>query len=145
VICSSCRKDLNPTNFSFKSRARGLRSTVCKACHSIYRKNHYLENKRKYIDKALRWNKKQGVVLSRYLFEILSHSPCVDCGEDDVLVLDFDHVHNKRIGIAEMYQNRYSVAAVQKELDKCVVRCANCHRRKTAKESKFWKVRMLEI
>jgi hypothetical protein len=44
-----------------------------------------------------------------------------------------------------MYQGRYSLDALQKEIDKCVVRCANCHRRKTAKESGFWKFKMSEL
>ena len=117
---------------------------MCKSCHSLYRQQHYLKNKEKYLIKARKWNKKQGEALSKYLFNKLSHSICIDCGEKDIIVLDFDHIENKKLGISEMYKNRYSLEAVEQEIKKCVVRCANCHRRKTAVTSKFWKYKMLE-
>ena len=61
----------------------------------------------------------------------LSEHPCVDCGEVDSVVLDFDHVRGKKFkNIAEM-ANSYPWLSVLKEIEKCVVRCANCHRRKT--------------
>jgi len=142
MICSSCKQDLDIICFSFKNKKRKKLNSLCKSCHSQYRRGHYVKNKRKYIEKAQRWNKKQGEILREYLYNILLKSKCIDCGEKDVLVLEFDHVENKKIGIAQMYKNRYSMSAVQQELKKCVVRCANCHRRKTAQESGFWKLKM---
>ena len=61
--------------------------------------------------------------------ELKKISECKDCGESNPLVLDFDHVRGKKIMcISNMVRNSYSIETIQKEIDKCEVRCANCHR-----------------
>jgi len=145
MLCNTCHKEKKADDFSFKNQKQQVRKKICKACHSLYRKQHYLQNKEKYITKAKSWNKKQKEILATYLFEVLSKSACIDCNENDVIVLDFDHLNNKRFGIAEMYRNSYSLNAIQEEIKKCVVRCANCHRRKTAKDIGYWKLKMTKI
>lgn len=53
---------------------------------------------------------------------------CVDCGRaDDPVVLDFDHVHGtKTKAISTLVTKSWQV--IERELEKCVVRCACCHR-----------------
>ena len=69
-----------------------------------------------------------------FVFHYLSSRPCVDCGETDPVVLDFDHVRGvKRKNISRMLSSTHSLAAISAEIEKCDVRCANCHRRVTAK------------
>lgn len=73
----------------------------------------------------------------RCKIEILRHletHPCVDCGESDVLVLEFDHRADKTAGIARI-ANRGRFKDLEAEIQKCDVRCANCHRRKHLKGS----------
>jgi hypothetical protein len=70
------------------------------------------------------------------LVQFLSEHPCVDCGEDDVLVLEFDHMSEKEFGIANGVRSR-SWDAVLREMEKCEVVCANCHRRRTALRAGF--------
>jgi hypothetical protein len=66
------------------------------------------------------------------LYAYLSEHPCVDCGETDVRVLEFDHVRdNKSANIAGLLNNAVSWSTIEKEIAKCDVRCANCHRIKT--------------
>lgn len=71
-----------------------------------------------------------------YVLKRLSTASCVDCGLTDPLVLQFDHrageVKVKDIGwfISSGSALRHLAA----ELLKCDVRCANCHRRRTAIE-----------
>jgi hypothetical protein len=70
-----------------------------------------------------------------YVWNFLSTHPCVDCGESDPMVLEFDHISgSKKSNISVMAGQGYSLTAIQREIEKCVVRCANCHRRKTSKE-----------
>jgi hypothetical protein len=55
------------------------------------------------------------------------------------MVLDFDHVSGmKLMGISRMVANGGSLEALQEEIAKCVSRCANCHRRKTARERGYY-------
>ena len=64
----------------------------------------------------------------QYVISYLLTQPCVDCGEKDSLVLTFDHVRGeKRMNIAELVNRGYLVEVIQKEIEKCEVRCANCH------------------
>ena len=74
------------------------------------------------------------------LFEFLSTRSCVDCGEKDPIVLEFDHrdPKNKFKVIAKMLSGHYSWESVRREIEKCEVRCANCHRRKTYIQLECW-------
>lgn len=75
-----------------------------------------------------------------FVYNFLKKNPCVDCKEKDVTVLDFDHTKgNKKLNIARMVSNGTSLSKLKEEIAKCKVRCANCHRRKTAKERKSYK------
>jgi hypothetical protein len=61
-------------------------------------------------------------------------SGCVDCGYNkDSRALDFDHIDpsTKREAVSLMMVQRRSWGAIEAEIAKCEVRCANCHRTKT--------------
>jgi len=72
----------------------------------------------------------------RMIEQYLRSHPCVDCGETDVDVLTFDHVRGDKlfnIGNSRLK----SVAKLQAEIEKCDVRCANCHLRATKTRKQF--------
>lgn len=53
---------------------------------------------------------------------------CVDCGIDDIRVLEFDHVRGAKVnGIGTMIREGRGESAVLAEMQKCEVRCRNCH------------------
>ena len=60
----------------------------------------------------------------------LAAGRCVDCGEADMLLLEFDHVGAKRGQISTMVWN-VGLATLEAELAECEIRCCNCHRRVT--------------
>jgi hypothetical protein len=68
----------------------------------------------------------------RAALEALAASGCVDCGESDVCVLDFDHVGEKTATITQLVRREASLQRLRDEIARCEVRCANCHRRRTA-------------
>jgi hypothetical protein len=71
---------------------------------------------------------------------LLEH-PCIDCGERDIQVLDFDHrdstTKTREIGL--MVIRGMLVGDRASGIGKCVVRCANCHRRRTARDWSHWR------
>lgn len=72
---------------------------------------------------------------------LLAH-PCVDCGEQDPVVLDFDHLpgFEKRFTISRAVgASTRSWDSILAEIAKCEVVCANCHRRRTAARGGFRK------
>jgi hypothetical protein len=72
-------------------------------------------------------------VVRCYVLSYLKAHGCVDCPEKDPIVLDFDHVSGTKIeSISRMTYQGTSLDTIKLEMEKCEVRCANCHRRKTA-------------
>lgn len=57
---------------------------------------------------------------------------CHDCGESDPVVLDFDHLRDKRLRVSTMRASGWTLLTIVREMGKCEVRCANCHRRRHA-------------
>lgn len=95
-----------------------------------------IENKknRQKIKNDKRRNKNRN-----YVLEYLSEHPCVDCGETDPVVLEFDHIRDKDKKISDLIN--YSHNRLKEEILKCEVRCSNCHKRKTSKEQNWYKER----
>jgi hypothetical protein len=97
-------------------------------------KLYYQRNKQKVIDRAARDRPKRVRAVKRHLVEYLKCHPCVDCGERDIVVLQFDHVRGrKKFQISSMIMNGYSWLTILKEIQKCEVRCANDHIRRHRK------------
>jgi len=97
-----------------------------------YARNHYLKNKEKMIARAIESTKLVMIRNREYIKNYLSNNPCVDCGEKDVIVLEFDHISGKKLhNISEMVGKGSSIKTIDIEISKCEVRCANCHRRVT--------------
>lgn len=84
------------------------------------------------------WNlaqtKGRKVKLAETINQIKATTPCADCGGTfHPVCMDFDHRDPllKVSGISEMIQARLSLDTIMKEIDKCDLVCANCHRLRT--------------
>jgi L-lysine 2,3-aminomutase len=72
------------------------------------------------------------------VFEYLSKHPCVDCGESNPVVLEFDHVRGQKLSTVSKLKNsntRWRKLLI--EIEKCDVRCVNCHRRRTFEQFNY--------
>ena len=124
--CARCRLS-KPLSDVAKSRRDGWGS-YCRACKAVIQKrSRHRETRRKYKSRNRLKNK---LLRMAYLW---TH-PCVDCGESDPRVLEFDHRGEKRGEVSVMVKDAVSWTVVEKEIAACEVRCANCHRRKTVRE-----------
>jgi hypothetical protein len=141
-VCTGCSIEKPLDEFAFKNKQTGRRAARCKTCHSRERRDHYELHRQKYIDKARKWRRAAYEENQQNIIAYLLSHPCVDCGETDVVVLDFDHRGDKSFTIATSLQF-VKWERIAAEIAKCDVRCANCHRRKTARERGYW--RMLAV
>lgn len=136
--CSKCTEV--KTFESFAKDKERLHSW-CKPCHREWSKRHYLENKQYYAKKARVFDKERRKRVREIIIDYLLSHPCIDCGEKDILVLEFDHRGDKKFAISDFrHQN---IELIKAEINKCEVRCANCHRRKTAVDFKWNKLKYL--
>jgi 5-methylcytosine-specific restriction endonuclease McrA len=99
-----------------------------------YNTTHYQENRTKRVQQAIARRQRHSKFLNLFILEYFETHPCVDCPESDPIVLDFDHRENKEFDISVYLRSGGSLKKLVLEIAKCDVRCANCHRRKTAKE-----------
>jgi hypothetical protein len=134
-VCNKCGLPKEDKEFVFKRKEKNERRNTCRGCCKEYGKLHYQENKDKYIRRARKFNDGQVVKNHQLMLGFLKSKRCLDCGNDDVRVLEFDHKEglDKRGNVGNML-HRYSWKTVLKEIEKCDIRCANCHRIKTVKQ-----------
>lgn len=93
------------------------------ACVKVYRKQHYENNKQYYKDKARAYRQAGREYLNEYKSKLI----CSKCGENRWWLLDFHHT-NPSEKDCEVTKLIDAPNKLKKELEKCIVLCANCHR-----------------
>jgi hypothetical protein len=74
--------------------------------------------------------------LKKYVADYKASNPCVDCGRQDIRGLHFDHIRSKKLfDVSEGIKSGIPLIKLQKEIGKCVVRCAYCHAVRTSKKN----------
>ena len=129
--CGRCSLDKPIADFNWRRKERGQRDNLCRTCRAECHREHYLANKQRYVDQARLRKQELADERTLFLVEYFESHPCVVCGEDDPVVLEFDHLDDKAFNIGQglAYRAWESILA---EIAKCDVVCANCHRRRTA-------------
>jgi len=135
--CSTCGHLRPITDFNIRRAAKDGVQSRCRECSRAW----YEENKATHKANVRRRNDAYRLRLRALLTEYLSTHPCVDCGESDIRCLDFDHRDRatKTTEVSQLIQHGCSWRVIQAEIEKCDVRCANCHRRRTAGQFSTWR------
>ena len=141
-VCTYSRRELDQSEFNFKDRRRGTLHNLCRTCSREYFRGYYARYRPKYV---LRSKLKNGAERERYRERILDYlrsHPCVDCGEADPVVLQFDHQDptTKSSDVGELLRRRVAWVKIQVEIEKCDVRCANDHQRRTANQFGWYRL-----
>lgn len=133
-VCSKCRIEKDTKDFPFQNRAKEKLHGECKLCHVQRNKESYAKNIKDNPAGHLRRLEKQTATRQRHkdYIKVLKNNPCVDCGIIyPSCAMDFDHIIGKKAFNVSFRGHLLSKESIDKEVAKCVLRCANCHRIKT--------------
>lgn len=132
-ICSKCKQEKPIECFSLKNKQTGVRNSWCKDCRNKYDREKYKtdNNKKSQIKNRRKLNRLRN---KEYINNYKASHGCAICGDKRFYVLDFHHQDdNKEHCISLMLD--YSLDSIKKEIDKCTILCANCHREEHYKNS----------
>jgi len=98
---------------------------IRRAYQSTYQRKYYSARKAQ----ALERNRRRKKNARRFLWDRKREQPCVQCGESDIRCLDFHHRGDERkaAGLALLATNGAAIRTLERELEKCIVLCKNCH------------------
>jgi hypothetical protein len=136
ITCIRCKYPKEDEEFAWKNELKGKRQPWCRPCHKKYKDEHYQKNKFRYRKLSKENRNRRKAIHQTNKRDFLKNKECVDCGEKDPIVLQFDHKDRKKKfkSISEMVSGNYDWCRILEEIKKCVVRCANCHTRRSAKQ-----------
>lgn len=124
--CASCRIIQDIDQFSKRSASKDGKSSRCKNCNKAYLKNHYQDNKKYYYNKKIKFQDKG----KEFMWNFLKDKSCKDCGINNPLLLEFDHIEDKKYTISRITKT-HAPESLLKEISKCEIVCTNCHRLRT--------------
>jgi hypothetical protein len=138
--CIKCNQPKPKEEFTRKKKNCDERRNVCTVCCRKYQHEHYTQNKEQYVRRAIGFNGKQATQNKLNLVELLEKNRCADCGNTDIRVLEFDHkLPDAKVENISTMIYRYKWDVILEEISKCDIRCANCHRIKTAMQLNWFK------
>lgn len=127
-VCTTCKTEKPILGNFTKNVARkdGLHHS-CRDCQSNYTKQHYKNNKKYYKDKKLNYGKTIQEAITK-----AKSKPCMDCKIIyPPYVMDFDHRDGTKKEFNLSFGRFTGLRRVTKEMAKCDIVCANCHRIRT--------------
>lgn len=126
--CNICHEVKPFSEFGKTSKGRPL--ARCKKCVNAQNKERWKGRRRKsvYANTSRRF-----IESGKLIYDYLVEHPCVDCGETNTVVLEFDHVRGDKIKSISQMRVR-SKEVIMEEIEKCEVRCRNCHIKRHARE-----------
>ena len=139
--CTKCFLQKPIEDSPWKNQLLGKRHTVCKKCYAERSANWYQDNKARQLENVRRNNQNYIEISRDFVYQYLLEHPCSQCGESDPRVLEFHHEGDKEAEVSRLMGRGASLDALKAEISKCVVLCANCHRKLTSDERKWYKGR----
>ncbi len=129
--CIKCKQYKEETDFNWRNIDKNYLQSVCRDCQKQQGKDRY-ENHPETVKKINKDSREKArIEAQKFIADYLVHHPCADCGERDPVVLTFDHINgHKKMNVADMVSQGYSIKTIQEEINKCIVLCFNCHMRR---------------
>lgn len=134
--CTKCDANKPVESFRWRNKSKNMRQSWCKKCFSIHEKEKWHNSSDERKNKHRQTQKTRYRRNQNYVYSFLGQQKCEICGEDDPIVLEFDHINpQEKIADVSTLIYSHSLKIIQEEISKCRVLCANCHRRVTAKQN----------
>jgi len=137
--CIRCQLTKSVTYFRKKRSVKKGFDSVCKRCRGAYERKNYSTRESSKNEVKVVIAKNRRFDIRRKHYELLCKSECIDCGESNPVVLEFDHLRDKEYNISMMVAKGYVWEKILKEIDKCEIVCSNCHKIRTAKRAGWYK------
>jgi hypothetical protein len=135
--CSRCKRILPFGDFNKNVTKTDGHQSFCRTCSRRTSSELYQEEGSTVKKAILRQNARRRKDLATRIFDYLLEHPCVDCGEHNPVVLEFDHLSNKVSTLSDLVRRGCRWGIILSEIAKCEVRCSNCHTLKTAKQFRW--------
>lgn len=125
-ICRACDRELTLENFSRNPTRKDGLNGWCRECSNEYLHKHYKSKKQYYLDHAKLSKSK----INDYVKDYKVAKGCHFCHENYYRCLEFHHLdgYEKIDNIGRM-RNNHNINMIKEEMQKCIVVCANCHRK----------------
>jgi hypothetical protein len=139
--CKKCGRVLGLSEF-YKITTTGQIMTDCKRCHNLNCIARRAENpekysayhrewKRSHLERSRELNREAGQrfngSVKAWMWQLKQSQGCVVCGFNHPAALQFHHTDVKQYEISKMVREGYSMDKIQKEIENCILLCANCH------------------
>lgn len=132
--CSRCGETKDETEFNIRNLERKLLQHVCRDCQRQQAKERYSSNREKVLEINRRSTLKSQNQAAIFIRNYLLDKSCIECGENDIAVLTFDHIRGeKTYNISDMISRGYQIETIKSELEKTELVCLNCHMRREKK------------
>jgi hypothetical protein len=134
--CSKCGEEKSADAFSTHARTADLLQPYCKGCMSKINRARYVAKRfARLTDEEKKQMRRQHVNMT-VLGEFLRRHPC-ECSEShpSVLLLVLKTT-GREFPILDKLK-KITTESLEATLDRCVVRCANCHRRATSETARL--------
>jgi hypothetical protein len=132
-------------HFFVRDKKTGRLHAQCKQCYQKHRSTYYAAHYQKYrpayLERAkIRRTELRSIFRSKML-AYLSDKSCMMCGENDIRVLEFDHLDpsQKSFEISQGIRLGHSWNDILQEIEKCRILCANCHKKHTSSQFNWYK------
>lgn len=128
-ICSKCKQEKKFDAFINRKKNKDGLSSYCKECYYEYNKKSYYKDPKKRNNYLILKRREKVHNFNKWIIE--SNLKCKKCGEDHPAVLDFHHINpeEKKGNISNLKWRGLSKETLFKEIEKCIILCANCHRK----------------
>lgn len=125
--CTKCGESKPFSSFNRNKKKKDGYQDHCRNCQKQYKRDHYQANKQLYVQKS--HERHRGIFNQVRDYKV--ERGCKRCDEKHPACLEFHHrdPNAKELNIAHAAKKGWSFDRILREIEKCDVLCANCHRK----------------